>query len=109
MNDEIVSAQIKINTNALEEIENLLNERLELMVNYERLAKEIQFLKARLNLMTEQFEYIKTKMARKTNVQSDDVAEAAAVVKAAKDAEAAKVVEHIENNDPTASNNQQGV
>lgn len=116
MNDEIVSAQIKINTNALKEIENLRNERLELMVNCERMAKENQFFKARLNMMTEQFEYVKKKMAKKTNVQNDGVAEAAAAVKAAKDAEVAKnaeaaeVVEDIENINPTASNDQpQGV
>lgn len=66
VDQELLAAQIKLNTDAMAEIEKLRSDRKELSVVFEQVMKEKEMLRAQLKKANEQMELLKKKMDKGT-------------------------------------------
>lgn len=65
--DEMMAAQIRINAEALKEIEELRRQRYELLANVDKSEKEKAFMKAKLMQTNDQLQYLKKKFGKVAN------------------------------------------
>lgn len=71
LGSEMMNAQIRINAEVMKEVEALRAEKMQLLADVDKVAKEKEYFKMKLATASEQLSYLKKKVVKKANVDEN--------------------------------------